>query len=113
MADIKQLNFCAAGRRADPGVCVAWSVPLRSGIDARCTTRQGSWVEYCASQQWEGACEMFCVRASSRPSTNPNAHAALPKQGRYDFNHFLLRRSSHAIMARRGAAKREEIDVPK
>jgi hypothetical protein len=49
--------------------------------------------------------------ACSRPRTNPNARAGRPKQGRYDFNRFLLRLSSHAITWR-GAAKREEIDVP-
>ena len=107
MADIKHTyictsNFCAAGRRADPGVCVAWSVPLRLLRD-RCSMHDATRN---MGRVIPRACEMFCVRASCLPPprTNPNAHAACPKQGRHHFPRFLLRPSSRAIVARRSQA---------
>ena len=99
MADIKQLNFCAAGRRADPGVCVAWSVPLRSGIDARRDKDHGSSVVLASS----GSAHVRCSASEPPPANAPIRMRMPPFQNRGDMILIIscCVDSSHAIMARR------------
>lgn len=113
MADIKHpyictSNFCAAGRRADPGVCVAWSVPLRLLRD-RCSMHDATRN---MGRVIPRACEMFCVRASCRchaPIQMRTPHV----QNRGDTISLVSCCVLLHAPSSRGAAKREEIDVPK
>ena len=82
-----------------------WSVERALALAAQGSMRHARRDEEHGSRAVDGrACEMFCVRATEPPSRR---HAPIrlrappcPKQGRYDFNRFLLRPSSHAIIPR-------------